>query len=251
MMQYMGGKARIAKDLARTMLSLTAQRGVYLEPFLGGCHVLPLMAPHFELSIASDAMPDVAMLWRDALAGWVPPPTEVSRDLYVQLRHSEPSALRAFVGFGCSFGGKWFGGYATNARGDDFVAAAARGLARKVASLDQARTIIREQDYRDHTPAADTVIYCDPPYAGTTAYSGAPQWDAIEFWKTAEAWARGGAIVFVSEYAAPEGWSSVWTKTAAVGSLKKDGNAAPITEHLFAYNPSPITATEWLAHFGL
>ncbi len=233
--QYMGGKARIAKDLARVMLEIAPQRDVYLEPFLGGCHVLPQMAPHFDLSIATDVMPDVAILWRDALAGAFVPPTEVTREQYAGLRHAEPSALRGFVGFGCSFGGRFFEGYASNARGSDFVAPAARGIERKLSTVTASRTVIREQDYRDHEPAPGTVVYCDPPYAGTKPFSGAPLWDAEAFWATMREWVERGAVVFVSEYAAPRGWVSVWTKTANVGSLKRDGNAAPVTEHLFVH----------------
>jgi DNA adenine methylase len=225
--QYMGGKARIAKDLARVMLELTPQRGTYLEPFLGGCHVLPLMAPHFDLSIASDVMPDVAMLWRDALAGWTPP-TEVTREMYAELRHAEPSALRGFVGFGCSFGGKWFGGYASdNGRqlsyANGYAPVAAKAVLRQITSLDPARTVIRQRDYRDHAPAVGTVVYCDPPYANTTSYAGAPAWDADVFWSTMATWVAAGAIVFVSEYSAPADWIPVFGLPAPPESTDRKG----------------------------
>lgn len=41
--------------------------------------------------------------------------------------------------------------------------------------------------------------------------------------------------MFVSEYAAPEGWESIWSRPVK-GSLAAHTNAAEVTEHLFAWN---------------
>lgn len=236
-MQYMGGKARIAKQIAEVMLSRTDRRGTYLEPFLGGCNVLPEMAPHFAWKVASDAMADVAMLWAAIRDGWEPPDF-VAREQYSALRDAEPSALRGFVGFGCSFGGKWFGGYGAQRVDAKHPTGHVSHGSAKCARLARSSLLgvaIDQSDYRRYQPGAGVVAYCDPPYAGTTPYKGAPEWNAQAFWATMRAWVDNGATVFVSEYSAPSDWASVWSKTANVGSLKKDGNAAPVTEHLFMH----------------
>lgn len=232
-MQYMGGKAKAAPRITNVMLDARGSRTHYLEPFLGGCHVLPLMAPYFEHSTGCDVVPDVVMLWQEAVRGWRPPRT-VSRELYADLRHAEPSALRAFVGFGCSFGGKWWGGYASNERGDDFAGAARDGVLRKVSTLDPERVTIALRDYTEHSPGPESLVYCDPPYAGTTAYKGAPEWDAEAFWSRAREWVANGALVFVSEYAAPSDWQTAWGRHQ-LGTLSRDSNADQVTERLFVH----------------
>ncbi len=236
----MGGKARIARQLAGVML-----RGdlpdVYIEPFVGAGWMFERMAPHFKASVASDIHPDLILMWRAVAGGWIPP-TELSREQYNELRHAEPSALRAFAGFGCSFGGKWFGGYASNKPRPgrlSFPAAATAGIKKKIDAFANA-VIIQQCSYeywdslvRESAP----LVYCDPPYAGTTEYQGAPAWDSAEFWARVESWARYGARVFVSEYSAPPGWSAVWEREVLV-SLKKDTNTATGTERLFTWSGS-------------
>lgn len=229
----MGGKARVARHIANVMLDARGTRTHYLEPFLGGCHVLPLMAPYFARSTACDVVPDLVMLWQEAMAGWEPPAT-VTRALHAELRKAEPSALRAFVGFGCSFGGDFFAGYASNDRGDNFAGAAREGVLRKAASLDPARVTIALRDYTEHQPDTTSLVYCDPPYAGTYPYKGAPPWDAGAFWAKAREWVASGALVFVSEYAAPDDWATAWGRHQH-GTIRAHTNAHKVTERLFVH----------------
>jgi DNA adenine methylase len=76
------------------------------------------------------------------------------------------------------------------------------------------------------------VVYCDPPYAGTTAYAGAPTWDAEKFWTTMRRWSADGATVFVSEYSAPAGVECVWSAEVRT-SLKSTDNQGTVSEKLF------------------
>src|SRR5699024_3785535 len=109
-MQYMGGKARIARRIVEAILEATPNRTRWVEPFVGGAWVLEHAAPHFQELSAGDVVPDLQLLYEAVAGGWEPPKT-LSRDEYRELKPSTPSALRAFAGFGCSFGGKWFGGF--------------------------------------------------------------------------------------------------------------------------------------------
>ena len=47
---------------------------------------------------------------------------------YIRTHKDEDHVLTGFVGFGCSFGGKWFGGYARNAGGTNYAAQSKRSL---------------------------------------------------------------------------------------------------------------------------
>lgn len=137
-------------------------------------------------------------MWNAVKTGWTPP-TDVTEDEYRALKDREPSALRGFVGFGCSFAGKWFGGYARG-RDRNFASETSRSLVKAAKSLD--RATISLGDYGRFSPSPEWVIYCDPPYGGL-GYSVGP-FDQGRFWNTAKSWASGGSLVLVSGYSAPE-----------------------------------------------
>lgn len=236
-MQYMGGKGRIAKILAKVMLPLCRGRDGYLEPFVGGGYTFSEMGPHFQYRAAGDVMPDVVLYWKAVANGWLPP-ERITREEYAELRYAEPSALRAFAGFGCSFGGKWFAGYASQTvdarhpHGHTSV-----GSRKSTVKKAQAFTgaTIRHCGYEawKFNPTR-VVVYCDPPYAGTTTYSGTDGWDVDRFWEWARVCSESGALVFVSEYAAPGGWEPIWSRSVK-GSLAAHNNTAAVTEHLFTW----------------
>lgn len=236
-MQYMGGKYRLAKQLSETMLSYKQDHHVaYVEPFMGGGAVSSAMAPHFFYPLLSDTHPDLILMWQAVQQGWVPP-TEVSEETYNWLKTQPPSALRAFAGFGCSFAGKWFGGYGrkianeTTAANEPTLAPAAhRSVIRQAPKITHA--YIYQSDYRNVEYNASAVIYADPPYHGTTKYSQG-DFDHAEFWATADRWCASGALVFVSEQSAPDGWVSVWTKKMPNYTNGVDQTAGARTEHLF------------------
>lgn len=228
-MQYMGGKGRVAAPLSRAILEHAQGRKRYLEPFVGSAFVTERVAQHFGNVHCSDTQEDLILMWQALQDGWLPP-DEVSRELYQDLRHAAPSALRGFVGFGCSFGGKWFRGYASDNNGRDYCGAAKRGVLRKAATMRHASFEVA--DYRSYSPDSDDVVYCDPPYAGTTAFSGPAVFDHEDFWATAGKWSANGACVLVSEYNAPDGVDVVWQKNA-LQSLRHRGNNHPVIEKLY------------------
>jgi DNA adenine methylase len=229
-MQY--GKSRIAGRLAALMLCVTTERAVYVEPFVGAGSVAALMAPQFKRAVLSDAHPDLIMMWQALQQGWEPP-LVVTRKEYEALRHAPPSALRAFAGYGCSFGGKWFGGYAVHTAGHcgnastTYAAHTVVGLRGKLRGLRAAEFCCL--DYRDAKVPDGAVVYLDPPYDGTTGYSTG-RFDHAAFW----AWAGSltHATVFVSEYTAPPGWAPLWNpKPQASVSAASNTGTAP--EHLW------------------
>lgn len=229
-MQYMGGKARQAKHIVNVLSMHRKKASRYVEPFMGSAAILHREAPFHDYVVASDAHPDLVQMWKMVMDGWCPP-NSISIDEYNELKDSiSPSALRGFAGFGMSFGGKWFGGYVKNARGDDFCGAAKRSVLRKAINFRHAE--ILNQDYRELEIQKGDLVYCDPPYGGTTSYSGVDPFDSYEFWQVAREWAAKGATVLVSEYDAPSDVECVWSRSA-VKSLRKDSNTLTTTEKLF------------------
>lgn len=232
-MLYLGGKGRIGKEVAATILASTRKRGRYVEPFLGGGSAFKSISPHFDSVCASDSHIDLMLMWMDAANGWIPP-EEMSEDIYRSLRLERPSALRGIAGFGSSFGGKWWGGYArSSSNPPGYYARHAANSVLEISRLMPPNKAgeLRCCDYSDWDIDEGTVVYADPPYANTTKYK--ETFNSVEFWARMEEWARIGADVFVSEYAAPESWRQIWQKDQA--RKVSGGTGEMTTERLFVY----------------
>lgn len=216
-MRYIGGKSRLARSIAQVILSREASREYYVEPFVGGGSVLAHMAPEFTRTEALDLSPDLIMMWQSLMSGWEPP-LLVSEAEYAALKNKEPSPERGLIGFGGSFGGKWFGGYArggfqANGEPRNHQAESARAVLKIRDAIVASDVRFRNADYRQAGVQAGSVVYCDPPYSGTEEYQAVERFDSQEFWLTMRRWSDAGANVYVSEYAAPEGWQCVWEQT--------------------------------------
>lgn len=198
-MQYLGGKTRIAKEIA-AIVNAERRGRAFWDPFCGGLSVSVQLAKGGP-GIVSDACAPLISMYQAVRAGWVPPAI-VSEDDYRACRAlSDVDPRKAFAGFGCSFGGKWFGGYARGS--GDYAGQSKRALERDIPAL--AGCAIERLDFLAINPwaTADLVIYCDPPYAGTTGYGGVPPFDHALFWSRVQGWESRGVPVFVSEYACP------------------------------------------------
>lgn len=208
-MRYVGGKARLAVAIRDTILAATTDRHTYVEPFVGGGSTFERLAPHFDTAVAYDLSPDVIAMWQGVTSGEFMPPMDVSEEEYQRLRNEPPSALRGFVGFAGSFGGKFFGGYARGktAKGEprNYVAEGARAVNRIASAVAQTDTTFIHASYDEWVPVPGAVVYCDPPYADTQGYSTGG-FDSAQFWRVMDEWVAAGAHVFVSEYTAPDHW---------------------------------------------
>jgi site-specific DNA-adenine methylase len=221
--RYLGGKSRIAKEIA----ALVAPQGAWWEPFCGGLSVSVQLAKYGP-GLVSDVHPALMALYQAVRAGWQPPRV-FSKEQHAaasQLPDTDPR--KAFAGFGLSYGGDWFCGYAGEVglryvaarkhRGPsvdrrDQVAATAQAVTRDVAAL--AACELRRLSFFDVTPTRGRfeAVYCDPPYADTTGYKGVAPFDHARFWETCARWAALGTRVFVSEYACPLACKTVMERT--------------------------------------
>src|SRR6516162_9941703 len=120
-------------QIARVLRSLRPPGAPFIEPFVGAASITVWMK---NPRVCSDANPDIVALLQAVRDGWRPP-TEVSIETYEALRRGEilDPRMRAFIGFGCSFGGKWMGGFARSSKQPNFAATAARSLLQKAQRL--------------------------------------------------------------------------------------------------------------------
>lgn len=234
-MKYMGSKAKHAKELIPIITAGRAEGQYYVEPFVGGANMIDKIdGPRF----GNDMHPQLIELLRAVRDGWIPP-EHVSEAEYAAAREAKSvDALTGFIGFGASYSGKWFGGYA---RGNDHF-----GNPRNYA--DESRRNILKQvpglqgvglscgPYADMDIPTASIIYCDPPYADATGYATGG-FDHVEFWAWCDSMVAAGHKVFVSEYRAPDGWRCVWQKTVH-NTLIKDTGAKTGVERLFTKDAS-------------
>ena len=104
-MQYLGGKFRQAKRIAGLIAKYRRSGQLYIEPFIGGGNIFHLIE---RPKIGGDIDHDLIVMWQAVATGWLPPLRKMllTSDEYDIWRNSPQSALRSFVAFGCSFGGK-------------------------------------------------------------------------------------------------------------------------------------------------
>lgn len=249
-MRYLGGKARTAKHIVAAITEHAFGHGTptrWVEPFMGGGAVMVQAARLgvFSKIHASDIDPLVVAYWSAIRGGWVPS-TSVTYDEYVAVR-ANPDAYPvehvAHAAYNCSFGGKRWGGYARGMKADgvtprSFGDESSRRDSAAAKWLGDAR--ITCSDYVDVLSDAGTgaLVYCDPPYAGTTGYKTG-EFDHDAFWPAVQAAAGRGALVYVSEYACPAHtdseviWSNGQSKSVAGGK----GSRPRATDNVFYVRP--------------
>lgn len=161
-------------------------------------------------------------------------PESVTEDEYRAVRDNKDAdpILAGFVGFGCSFGGKWFGGYARNKIGTNYAAQSKKSLLRDMATLSGAEFLCH--DYRGVPIPRNAVVYADPPYNNTTGYS-VGKFDTDEFWKCMRLIAQTGHTVFISEQTAPDDFVAIWEKPFTRTLDRDKNNQFRVSEKLFTY----------------
>lgn len=238
-MKYMGSKARHARELLPIILADRKPDQFYVEPFVGGANMIDKVdGPR----IGSDAHPQLIALWKAVAEGWTPPNIVSEYEYSICKKVQVATAHVGFVGFGCSYSGKWFGGYArgndVNGKPRNYAAESARNIMNQAEGLRGVE--FRNQSYADLDIPANSIIYCDPPYAGTTKYATGG-FDHAEFWQWCDDRHDEGHTVFVSEYAAPSHWGCVWEKRVN-NTLTKNTGSKQGVERLFRRTPQRVVA---------
>mgnify|MGYP002514754363 CR=1 FL=1 len=234
-MIYLGSKNRLSKHLAPIIQSYIDKgcKG-YLEPFVGGANMIDKIECNNKIGSDVDKYV-IATL--QGLQDGVEPPKEVSRELYDEVKNNKDDYsdfLVGYIGYEMSFGAKWFGGYVKRDdkkfHGDIYSykscmkqAPLLKGISFKCCS------------YEDYKDLSGYVIYCDPPYAGTTPYK--QKFDYNKFYDWCREVGKRNTIL-ISEYSMPDDFECIWSKETMVSldSNKKESDKNNIrVEKLFTY----------------
>ncbi len=234
-MKYVGSKLRHAKEMVPIITRGRKSGQCYVEPFVGGCGMMANVQGGPK--IGNDTHGHLIAMWKAVQGGWVPP-SKVSESLYQEcksMKEGAPDPLVGFVGFACSFGGKWFGGYARGkaANGSDrnYADEGSRGTMKKAINLNDVDFLNVSYDQFPVPP--NSIIYCDPPYSKTTRYASG-EFDSRKFWTWCEKMVNEGHRVFVSEYVAPDPWISIYEKKVN-SSLDRNTGGKQGVEKLFSH----------------
>jgi len=232
-MKYMGSKNRIAKHILPIMLEYRKPNVVWVEPFVGGANMIdkvtgPRIGADFNPYVI-EALKSI----RDHLNDLPQDATQFTESDYQALSGKSEYRHKGYAGFAFSYGGKWMGGWSrgkNNKNEDrDYVAESYRNALKQSPKLQGVQLV--HSSYSDLEIPKNSLIYCDPPYAKTTAYKTG-DFDHPKFWQWCREKASEGHTVFISEYNAPEDFLCVWEKSVN-SSLTKDTGSKKATEKLF------------------
>lgn len=213
-MQYMGSKRRIKKYILPIILRDRSANQTFVDLFCGGCNLIDEVT---NPRIANDLNEYVIALWKALQNGWQPP-AEVTEQtyncakIYRELLYAK--AEIGFIGFCCSFGAKWFAGYGRrNVKrygGNKTLCAENRTtLLKQILLLESVK--FTSLSYKEVYIPENSIVYCDPPYKGTTQYKN-KNFDHAEFWDYCRYLVSLEHKVFISEYEAPKDFICVYVK---------------------------------------
>jgi DNA adenine methylase len=219
-MKYMGSKNRIAKHILPIILKDRKEGQCYVETMVGGANLIDKVTGWRIGADFNKAVVDALIFIRDFT-------TPSNNDYYTESDYNA-AAVNARCGnylplvdsyalIAFSFGAKWVGGWSrgktSNGSARDYVSEQHRASEKQKPLLQGVSLLHSSYDKLEMPP--QSIIYCDPPYSGTTKYKDDFDHDLFFEWcrdKTKE-----GHQVFISEYNAPADFVCVWQKEIQSG----------------------------------
>ena len=235
-MKYKGSKARLAKELAPIINKLIKDNGIsiYIEPFVGGSN----MIEHIKCKnkYGYDSNEYLIEFWKHIQTGWNPlsdKSAKMTKEFYYDIKANKdkyPKHIVALAGFCASYNAVWFGGYAGIVKTKigtfrDYYNEAVRNVIKQAEKIKAVKYGCLDYQQFDIEGA---LIYCDPPYEGTSKYKD--DIDHTAYWE----WVRRMSsknIVLCSEYSAPPDFECIWSKELTT-TLDKNSRSKAI-ERLF------------------
>lgn len=211
-MKYVGSKARISRHILPIIQGAIDRNGIetYVEPFVGGGNLIDKV--HCHNRIGYDNNEYLIGFWQALQTGWNPGAVPMSKELYTQIKDYKelfrPEVV-ALAGFCATYNAKWFGGYAGTVKtktGEirNYYDEAVRNVLKQIPAL--ADVVFQAKSY-DEINLSGCLVYCDPPYEGTTKYIGS--FNHSRYWEWVRKMSENN-IVICSEYAAPDDFICIW-----------------------------------------
>lgn len=232
-MQYRGGKNRFAKEILAHM----PHCHTFIEPFVGGGGMTrhAVHCGKFKEFYCSDANSYVIDYYNALKCGWMPR-ENYWPDNYVEIKEawkrqdfSKWSKVEMILcGYTMCFMGGFMGSQ-KNCRSrvpHKYPMISAKKDLLWINRVNIKNCSYEEVDITDYP----CVIYCDPPYAGTSGYLNVPKFDHDRFYD----WVRNLSnlhYVYISECSMPDDFECIWFRQLG-GNGKMSRNR---TERLFIH----------------
>lgn len=235
-MRYFGGKQRIAKPLSEFLNSQLTEGQTFIDLFCGSCNVVSNIRQDVK-RYANDKNKYLPAMWSALQNGWLPV-KNVTESQFKEWKLKdaqtpEDMAMKCFIGFGCSFAGLWYSGYARGGEGRNYAENAYNSTMKKANKMKDVGFFC--MDYSDFICPANSIVYCDIPYKGTTQYSAVGAFDHEAFY----AWAKSQkqCRILVSEYKhnVPEDAIIIWEHKSKKDIRNKHGVQEETVEVLFEF----------------
>jgi DNA adenine methylase len=241
-MKFVGSKNRVAIEIFsiiqkhvsnKTGLSVNEMREnvLWIEPFVGGGNFIDKVSFKNRIGLDIDQNSiDALLSIRDSISDLPRTSKEFTENDYKELKTNQLVKHRGYLGFTCSYGGKWMGGWRRDSFGKrDYVEEAYKNALKQHKLLKDVK--LHVSDYKDIKIPKDSIIYCDPPYEGTTNHNK-KLFNHLEFWEWCRDISNNCLGIFVSEYNAPDDFICLWSKTISSSLTKNTGSKKGI-EKLF------------------
>jgi len=233
----MGSKNRIAKFVLPIMLKEANEKGIttWVEPFVGGANMIDKVPNNFQrIGIDYNAHTIEALIAIRDLVDKLP--NEVTVEHYNLLKGTAPDPITSLIRFGASFGGKFENGYARR-NGKSMWGECVRNSKKQSPKLKGIELI--HDSYDAYTDFENCLIYCDPPYEGTTSYKTG-DFNSYEFWEYVRFMSEKN-LVFVSEYKAPDDFICVWEGEIKTNfASQRDEATHKAVEKLFKFSSTNV-----------
>lgn len=245
-MRYKGGKASIAHKLAPFINDFIHSGSQYVEPFCGSLGMTRKINPTNKPFILNDVDPYLITMWKAMQNGWIPPESISNSDYdNLKLNKDSDNPLTGYAGYFLSFSGMFFSkqleprtrlhSVTKQMCHDDPEKHAFEDFIKIKKAFPRERASFHNRSYEDLFIPEKSIVYCDPPYAGT-AIPGSSKvgFDSAAFWE----WAKDlhtekGCIVIVSEFNCPDPDFGIIANIERPCNLKNGKHR--FTEKLFLY----------------
>ena len=232
-MKYVGSKDNIARHILDMIYRRRKAGQVWVEPFVGGGNMIDKVGGK---RLGADINPRVIEALtsiRDHLHELPKNNQEFTERDYKRVQLNKVHKHVGYIGFALSYGGKWFGGYCRDGKGKrDYIEEAYKNAVIQNKKLQGIELVCAPYDKLEIPD--NSLIYCDPPYKGTTKYTHEFFYNRFYDWCRAKA--KEGHTVCVSETTAPADFICLWRMQRAA-SLTKNTGSITCEEKLYIVKP--------------
>jgi site-specific DNA-adenine methylase len=234
-MVYMGSKRRLAKDIVPILQGIIDRNKIekYYEPFVGGANIIDkIKCPFRQGSDLNEYLVELLLARKYNFEF----PERISEEEYKQVKNNKEKYSHWYagaVGFFASFGAKFFNGYARSNTAKGLPRRHYEEILNNMMLQDLAGIDFKYGSFETINIEHGSLVYCDPPYAGTTGYKDKLDYEKFYVW--CREIAKHSTVV-ISEYSMPDDFKVIKEWKLEVNFASQRKNSKINTEKLFTLN---------------